>query len=342
MVEKILFSLKQGNANSLRNYRFRINPLIVVEVLLHCRENLQLGKRFVDFIVLNCSNFKHSSMSLSAMIHVLVRCGRLSDAQALVLRMVRKSGVSRVEIVESLVSTCGNFGSNGSVFDLLIRSYVQARKLREGSEAFMILRSKGFCVSINACNSLLGGLVKIGWVDLAWQVYNEVVRAGVELNVYTLNIMVNALCKDGKISCIKSLLSEMKEKGIYSDIVTYNTMINAYCREGHLEEAFGLMKSMSNKGLKPGLFTYNSIVYGLCKRGNFERAKEILNEMLRIGLSPDTTTYNTLLVESCRKNNISEAEDIFNEMLHRGLFRIWLALVHLLGYFVEIDILIRH
>ena len=121
--------------------------------------------------------------------------------------MVRKSGISSVEIMESLVSACGNFGSIDSVFDLLTRTYVQARKLREGAKAFRILRSKGFCVSINASNSLLGGLVKIEWVGLVWKVYNEVVRARVELNIYTLNIMINALCKDSKISSVKSFLS---------------------------------------------------------------------------------------------------------------------------------------
>jgi pentatricopeptide repeat protein len=144
-----------------------------------------------------------------------VRSRRQSDAQSFILRMVRKSGVSRVEIVESLVSVCDNFGSNSLVFDLLIRTYVQARKLREGSEAFRALRSKGFCVSINACNSLLGGLVKVGWVDLAWEVYGEVVRSGIDLNVYTLNIMVNALCKDRKIDNVKLFLLKMEEKGVF-------------------------------------------------------------------------------------------------------------------------------
>ena len=70
------------------------------------------------------------------------------------------------EIVESLVFMCKNLESS-LVFDLLIRTYVQARKLREGSEVFCMFRSKGFCVSINACNCLLGGLVKVGQVDLA-------------------------------------------------------------------------------------------------------------------------------------------------------------------------------
>ena len=71
------------------------------------------------------------------------------------------------EIVESLVFMCKNLERSSLVFDLLIRTYVQARKLREGSEVFCMFRSKGFCVSINACNCLLGGLVKVGQVDLA-------------------------------------------------------------------------------------------------------------------------------------------------------------------------------
>ncbi|KAK7857518.1 pentatricopeptide repeat-containing protein [Quercus suber] len=66
------------------------------------------------------------------------------------------------EIIESLVSMCKNLEWSSLVFDLLIRTYVQARKLREGPEVFCMFRSKGFCVSINACNCPLGGLVKVG------------------------------------------------------------------------------------------------------------------------------------------------------------------------------------
>ncbi|KAJ6750971.1 hypothetical protein OIU85_001498 [Salix viminalis] len=153
LVEKIVFNLKHGNVNSLLSYQLRLNPSVIVDVLCRCNGDLQLGQS-----------------------------RRLSDAQALILRMIRRSGVSRVEVVEALL----------------------ARKLREGTEAFRILRSKAYFVSINACNSLLGGLVKIGWVEMVWEVHREVVKSGIELNVYTLNIMVNALCKDGKFGDVKS------------------------------------------------------------------------------------------------------------------------------------------
>lgn len=46
-------------------------------------------------------------------------------------------------------------------------------------EVFKMLVSRGFCVSINVCNSFFGGLVKVGWVDLVREVYEEVVNNGV-------------------------------------------------------------------------------------------------------------------------------------------------------------------
>nr|GLL23159.1 pentatricopeptide repeat-containing protein At5g01110 [Ipomoea trifida] len=317
LVEKIMWTLKQGT-HSRTSLFLRLNASVYLQVVTKCRDDLRSASKFIDFVALNHPNFKHSSTSLSAAIHILVRCKRVSEAQALILRMVRKSGVSRAEIVEAMVYTYNICGSNLYAFDLLVRTYVQARKLREAVEAFRLLLSRRFCVTINACNSLLGGLVRIEWVDLAWEVYREVIRSGVPVNVYTLNIMVNAFCKVGKIEDAKLFIDEREEKGIFGDVVTYNTLISAYCREGHLEEVFELMNVMSLKGLKPCLLTYNSIVNGLCKNRQYQKARDVLNEMVHSGFVPDTTSYNTLLAECCRKDNASEAESIFEEMARLG------------------------
>ncbi|RHN57580.1 putative pentatricopeptide [Medicago truncatula] len=131
---------------------------------------------------------------IATLIHFLVQSKKLPEAQSLLLRIIRKSGVSRAKVIDSLISSSSsnlNSNQNVVVFDLLIRTYVQARKLREGFEAFQLLRKRGFCVSINACNALLGSIVKV--------------------RVY---------------------LSEMEAKGFYADLVTYNTVINAYFGKG--------------------------------------------------------------------------------------------------------------
>lgn len=202
-----MLNLKLGKSTLFHSsgsiYR-SLTPSDIAQVLYRCRENLQMGLKFIELLSSNCPHFQHSMISLCAMVHMLVRGKRVSEAQALILRMVRRSGVSRVEVVDCFLQSCDKCGSNSGVFDLLLRTYVQARRLREASEVFNILVSRGVCISINASNSLLGGLVKVGWVDLAWVIYGEVVKNGVQVNVYTLNIMVNALCKDGKTAKVNS------------------------------------------------------------------------------------------------------------------------------------------
>ena len=60
LTEKILLNLKQGKPNSLLDLLFHSNSFVVVEVLYRCRDNLQLGQRFIDLIASNWPNFKLS------------------------------------------------------------------------------------------------------------------------------------------------------------------------------------------------------------------------------------------------------------------------------------------
>ncbi|KAJ6750969.1 hypothetical protein OIU85_001496 [Salix viminalis] len=274
------------------------------------------------------------------MIHVFVRSRRLSDAQALILRMIRRSGVSRVEVVEALVSsTCGNCGTNNLVFDLLIRTYVQARKLREGTEAFRILRSKAYFVSINACNSLLGGLVKIGWIELAWEVHREIVKSGIELNdileeafeimnsmadkglkpsLFTYNAIINGLCKKGRYARAKEILIEMLNVGLSPDTTTYNTLLVESCRRDNLSEAEQIFGEMLRQGVAPDLVSFSSLIAVFSRSRHLDQALVYFRDMKKFGLVPDNVTYTVLMHGYCRNGNVLEALKIRDEMLEQG------------------------
>ncbi|KAG6385736.1 hypothetical protein SASPL_154614 [Salvia splendens] len=318
LLENISWALKRGH--SIRNHLlYQLKPSTYAQITYEFRHDLHIRQKFIDCVATNCPHFMHSSLSLSAAIHVLVISKRVSDAQALILRMIRRSGACRAEIVGSDLETYEKCGSNSSVFDLLIRTFVQARKFREAVEVLYMLRLKNVVVSINACNSVLGGLGRIGWVDLVREVYDKVVRGRTDLNVYTLNIMVNVFCKECKTEEAKDFSVEMEERGIFPDIVTCNILINAYCREGDVEKGQELMMLMRAKGLEPSLLTYNSLIAGLCKNGCYERAKSVVSEMMQSGVCRDTATYNKLLLECSRKNNRVEAESVFREMFCCGV-----------------------
>ncbi|KAG0497232.1 hypothetical protein HPP92_001923 [Vanilla planifolia] len=327
---------------------------VVVDVVYKCsRRSPLLGQEFVDLLSKR-SNLRRSSESLSAMIHVLVQNRRHADAQSLILRMIRRRGSLRSEIVDALISTYLGCNSKPVVFDLLIRTYVQARKLREATEAFLVLKERGVFVSVNACNSLLAGLVRVDWLDMAWEVYRAVAEIGTGLNVYTLNIIVNALCKEGRFEEVDVFMDGMVKKGIFPDLVTYNTLIDAHCRSGQLEKALILLGSMEIKGLKPDVATYNAVLKGLCSKGMHDKAKELhlemgilqgwkstgiiedlsgnfyskagryqssiapFREMKAFDLVPDNVIYTMLISGFCRVGLMPEALRMLDEMLDHG------------------------
>ncbi|KAL2335354.1 hypothetical protein Fmac_016567 [Flemingia macrophylla] len=74
--------------------------------------------------------------------------------EALILRMIRKRDASHPEILDALLSSSSS-DSAATICDLLIKTYVQAWKLREGSKSFHLLKQHGFSISINASNALL-------------------------------------------------------------------------------------------------------------------------------------------------------------------------------------------
>ncbi|KAK6925540.1 hypothetical protein RJ641_007259 [Dillenia turbinata] len=134
-----------------------MSPSIVVEVLPWCCGNSQLALKFVDFIGSSYPGFNHSSTSFEC------SDSCFSEAQANI----------GCPVFDSLYGEAID-----GVFDLLIRTYVQARKVREAAEAFWVLKQRSICPPINVCNILLSGLVKVDWVDLAWEIDGGVVGSG--------------------------------------------------------------------------------------------------------------------------------------------------------------------
>ncbi|KAJ8510305.1 hypothetical protein OPV22_000739 [Ensete ventricosum] len=170
--------------------------------------------------------------TLGAMIHDFVRKRRIAEAQALVLRLVRRRGASRAEVVAALATSYGRCVVPGSaVFDLLIRTYVQARKPREAAEAFRLLKARGLFVSINACNLLLAGLVRMDWVDMARDIYGGIVEMGMQE--------------------ADSVFKRMVSRGVQPDGSTYTTLINGHVAVDNLKEAFRLHDEMLQRGFVP-------------------------------------------------------------------------------------------
>ncbi|KAB1216467.1 hypothetical protein CJ030_MR4G002240 [Morella rubra] len=207
----------------------------------------------------------------------------------------------------------------------------------------------------DACtyNILIHACCRIGSLDGAWNVFDEMQRRGVQPNAVTFGTLVHQLClnfrlkeafklkKDmgaygvtpnalvytslikglcgmGKLSSAFMLKEEMVKNKLKLDSAVYSTLIRALFNAGRKEEAFGVLEEMKEIGCKPDAVTYNALISGFCKEKDFEEAFRILDEMVEKGCKPDVVGYNVIIGGLCKEGKCSEARDFFEDLPRRG------------------------
>ncbi|GAU22159.1 hypothetical protein TSUD_251870 [Trifolium subterraneum] len=287
LIDKLLFRLKQNDFSSLRNHLLRSNSsstlTLIPQLLQKCHNYPLLLPNLIQTIASTCP----SPTVTSSMVHFLVQSKKLPEAQSLLLRIIRKSGVSRVE----------------------------ARKLREGSEAFRILRGKGLCVSINACNALLGAVVKEGSYERAKSVLDEMLGVGLCPDAATFNPMLVESCRQEDVCGAEKIFNEMLGRGVVPDLISFSSIVGVFSRNGELGRALEYFEKMKGAGLVPDTVIYTILING---QGRMQEAEMVLHKMIDKGINPDKSTYTSLINGHVSKDNLKEAFRVHDEMLQRG------------------------
>ncbi|KAK6946628.1 Pentatricopeptide repeat [Dillenia turbinata] len=78
--------------------------------------------------------------------------------------------------------------------------------------------------------------------------------------------------KVGDLESASRILDEMVESGCKSDVVSYNIILNVFCREGKVKEATELFEDMPRRGCVPDVVSYRILFDGLSNHMQFEEA----------------------------------------------------------------------
>ncbi|KNA04555.1 hypothetical protein SOVF_198620 [Spinacia oleracea] len=245
-------------------------------------------------------------------------------------------------------------------FDVLIRAYADAGLVDKARELYRFVNDRFDCMpSVYACNSLLNGLVKTRRMEVAQEVYDEMLKRDggggrcCSDNCST-SIVVRGFCQLGKVDEGRKMIEDRWGKGCVPNVVFYNTLIDGYCRRGETARANRLLQEMNFKGFLPTVETYGPMINGFCKEGKFDEVDRVLEEMKIRGLKvnvqihnniidsqykhgclvdpygvirkikescckPDIMTYNILISGLCNIGKVGEANALLDQAMKRGL-----------------------
>ncbi|XP_044975758.1 pentatricopeptide repeat-containing protein At5g57250, mitochondrial [Hordeum vulgare subsp. vulgare] len=233
----------------------------------------EAGLEFYDRVRKEVRGFEPGLVTLTAVVNLLGRQGRIGDVAELIREMEQKGMVGDAMFYSSLV-----------------HGYMSSGLLMEGFREHRLMLDKGVAADVVNYTIVIDGMCREGSVEKVKGFIDEMERRGAKLNLITYTSLVGGYCKRNRLEDAFSIVRKLEQTGLVVDEYVYSILIDSLCRKGDLDKAISLLGEMESKGVKAGAVTYNAVINGLCKAGETTKATEMSE-----GVAADNFTYSTLL-----------------------------------------------
>jgi len=194
-----------------------------------------------------------------------------------------------------------------------------------------------------------GGACKALWM------YDEMVKAGVPMDIVSFNTAIAAAGQCGKFSRVAEIRQDMQSAGIAADEFTfssllggcktarnwkqavawfqeleeseylqpnvfhYTTMMTILQRAGAWKESIEIFRKMEAADVKADVVCYNAAITACAKGADWQQAWAVFSAMRRENVDPNVISYNALLSACERCGQIDRAYEVFENMKRRGV-----------------------
>ncbi|KAL2329754.1 hypothetical protein Fmac_017335 [Flemingia macrophylla] len=227
----------------------------------------------------------------------------------------------------------------------------RTNKIRSAMEYFRSMELSGLSPNIHACNSLISSLLRNGWFDDCFKVFNFTRAKRITTgHTYSLILMAHAkahgcdstlrffrelesecdvekdfdaivyntmisICRNAdKWSEIERLWRSMKENGCLGTCVTYHLLINSFVRSDQSDLVLYAYREMVQNGFEPDSNTLNAIISVCAKEGKWDAALSVFRKMLKGEHKPNLVACNALINSLGRAGELKQAFEVYNTM----------------------------
>ncbi|KAI4384821.1 hypothetical protein MLD38_002922 [Melastoma candidum] len=197
---------------------------------------------------------------------VLRVCGRLGD---------RRAG----EGVHGLVIKHG-YDTDHSVSGSLVAFYCGCEDVDEAKKVYEMTGE----LTVNASNSLIQLLMRMGRVDDANKMFSEMI----EVSPAVCNLMIKEYAMSDHLEDSERLFEIMQGR----NLVSYNTMISVYSKNGEIDKALQLFEEVKGQGSS---VTWNSAISGCIRCSRHAEAFSLYKQMRKESIPRTRSTFSALL-----------------------------------------------
>ncbi|XP_027351994.1 pentatricopeptide repeat-containing protein At3g29290 isoform X2 [Abrus precatorius] len=193
----------------------------------------------------------------------------------------------------------------------------RTNKIRSAMEYFRSMELSGLCPNIHACNSLISSLLRNGWFDDCFKVFNFT-RARRITTGHTYSLVLMAHTKvhgcNSALRFFRELESECDARKDF-DAIVYNTVISICRNVDNWSEIERLCRSMKANGCAGTHVTYCLLITSFVRCNQSELALYAYHEMVQNGFEPDSNTLNAIISVCAKEGKWDAALSVFQKML---------------------------
>ncbi|KAL6899396.1 hypothetical protein ACP4OV_006054 [Aristida adscensionis] len=229
-----------------------------------------------------------------------------------------------------------DLGASRKLFDMMekdvvswntmIALYAQNGLSAEALRLYSKMLNVGGGIRCNAVtfSAVLLACSHAGAIQTGKGIHNQVVRMGLEDNVYVGTSVVDMYCKCGRVEMARKAFQKIKEKNILS----WSAMIAGYGKHGHGHEALEVFSEMRRSGLKPNYITFISVLAACSHAGLLKEGRYWYNTMRKeFGIEPGVEHYGCMVDLLGRAGCLDEAYGLIKEMKVKPDAAMWGALL---------------
>lgn len=174
--------------------------------------------------------------------------------------------------------------------------------------------------------AFLTGFLRCHRQDLAENLWNDMLRCGIQPGVVTWTALLDGFDSMGEADAACGSWDNMISQGIQPGILTYraviSTLFNARRPDDAIEK-FAKFKQELAKGSSPdtedALHVYNTVLHGLLNNGRPGDADALLQSLRQKGPKPDIVSYNTFLRHHGRRGEFRAVSVLLERLREDGL-----------------------
>ncbi|XP_050367350.1 pentatricopeptide repeat-containing protein DOT4, chloroplastic, partial [Argentina anserina] len=193
-------------------------------------------------------------------------------------------------------------GCDCSVGNSLMAFYFKNGRVESARKVFDAMRER----DVVSWNSMISAYVSNGAAEKGVEVFKEMFRSGVDVDLATI-INVLMACSDcGRLELGRVVHAFAVKGGFGRDVMFCNNVLDMYSKCGDLSGAVRVFEKMGRRSV----VSWTSMIAGYVREGLSDKAVELFCEMEKNGVSPDVYTITSILRACACSGLLEKGKDI--------------------------------